>query len=197
MTLNSKIPYGSCIVWAVPPSLNGFVEKIFGFLQNFFTGQPETHASMVMSEYPEKPGEYYEYEISVTARITLFGYPHTYADVYDILAPETIKVEAMTKLIRETRGKVYGFLQTFIFIVRWVLEKFGRDGRRLWNPFRFLHICSEGQYMYLYDIAERMDWRRVLLFMRQWKPDVFHAGDCRTVLDFLVLEGYAKKYGTD
>lgn len=186
-----EIPYGSCVSWRVPPKLNGFFERIFGWLQNRVTGMMETHSSMIMSKYIEKPRWYYEYELTVTARISTFT-PGQYNTVFDILAPLEVKVDSMEKLRAQTEGDVYGILQTSIFLVRALYEKLGKDGRKIWNPFGFLGICSEGQYKYLYDIAESMKWYEVTNFMNQWNPDVFHAGDARIVLDYMVSKGHAE-----
>jgi len=186
-----EIPYGSCVSWRVPPKLNGFFERIFGWLQNRVTGMLETHSSMIMSRYIEKENSYYEYELTVTARISEF-IPGQYNTIYDILAPTEIKLSSLEKLRHQTEGNVYGILQTSIFLIRALYEKFGKDGRRIWNPFSFLGICSEGQYRYLYDIANSMAWYDLTHFMDQWNPDVFHAGDARIVLDFMVSKGYAQ-----
>ncbi len=185
------IPYGSCVSWRIPPELNGFFEKVFGWLQNKITGEPETHCSMTMSEYPEV-NAYYEYELSVTGRISIFHIGE-YNTVYDILAPVNMKAAALTLLINNTKGDFYGFLQTTIFLVRFIIEKFGGDGRRIWNPFPWLGICSEGMYSYLYRLGRLMDWKDLTDFMDQWSPDVFHSGDARVVLDFMVEKGYARK----
>jgi hypothetical protein len=185
-----EIPYGSCVSWRVPPRLNGFFEKIFGWLQNKVTGMPETHSSMIMSKYIEKPNWYYEYELTITARISTFA-AGKYTTIFDILAPVDVKVAAMEKLRAQTEGDVYGILQTSIFLVRALIEYFGGDGRRIWNPFGFLGICSEGQYMYLYDIAETMQWYDVVNVMKMWNPDVFHAGDARKILNYMVSKGHA------
>jgi hypothetical protein len=151
----------------------------------------ETHSSMVMSRYVEKENSYYEYELTITARISEF-IPGQYNTIYDILAPTEAKLNSLEKLRHQTEGDVYGILQTTIFLVRALYEKFGKDGRKIWNPFGFLGICSEGQYRYLYDIAETMKWYEVTNFMNQWNPDVFHAGDARIVLDYIVSKGHAK-----
>jgi hypothetical protein len=186
-----EIPYGSCVSWRVPPKLNGFFEKIFGWLQNKVTGMPETHSSMIMSKYIEINNRYYEYELTVTARVSTFT-PGQFTTIYDILAPLEIKVSAMERLRKETEGNFYAIWQTVIFLVRRILEEFGKDGRRIWNPLKWLGICSEGQYKYLYFIAESMKWYDLTHFMDQWNPDVFHAGDARIVLDWMVIRGYAK-----
>ena len=186
------IPYGSCVSWRVPPELNGFFERVFGVVQNKVTGMPETHSSMIMSKYPEKEGWYYEYELTVTARVSTFK-PGQYNTVFDILAPLDVKVEAMEKLRKDTEGDFYGILQTTIFLVRRVIEECGGDGRRIWNPFSWLGICSEGQYDYLMNIAIAMNWTDLRAYLEQWSPDVFHSGDARIVLDWMVDHGYAIK----
>lgn len=187
-----EIPYGSCVSWKVPPELNGFFERIFGVLQNKVTGKPETHSSMIMSKYPEKLGWYYEYELTVTSRISTFT-PGQHSTVFEILAPLSVRVAAMEKLRHNTEGDFYGILQTFIFLVRRIIEEFGGDGRKIWNPFPWLGICSEGQYNYLMDIAMAMGWQDLIDYMNEWNPDVFHSGDARLVLDFMVSKGYAEK----
>lgn len=186
-----ELPYGSCVSWRIPPAKNGFFEKVFGYLQNAFTNAPETHASMIMSKYPELPDTYYEYELSVTARINDFKY-NPNSTVFDILAPTEVKVWALDQLIKETYGDVYGLLQTIVFAVRWTIEKFGGDGRRIWNPFPWLGICSEGMYRYLYYVADNMHWADLVDYLEEWSPDVFHAGDARLVLEFMVEKNYAK-----
>lgn len=186
-----EIPYGSCVSWRVPPELNGLYERIFGILQNKVTGMPETHSSMIMSKYPEKEGWYYEYELTVTARVSTF-IPGEYNTIFDILAPLEVKVEAMEKLRKDTEGDFYGIMQTFIFLVRRVIEECGGDGRRIWNPFPWLGICSEGQYDYLMNIAIAMNWQDLIEYMNEWSPDVFHSGDARIVLNWMVDHGYAK-----
>lgn len=186
-----EIPYGSCVSWRVPPELNGLYERIFGILQNKVTGMPETHSSMIMSKYPEKEGWYYEYELTVTARVSTFT-PGEYNTIFDILAPLEVKVEAMEKLRKDTEGDFYGIMQTFIFLVRRVIEECGGDGRRIWNPFPWLGICSEGQYDYLMNIAIAMNWQDLIEYMNEWSPDVFHSGDARIVLNWMVDHGYAK-----
>jgi len=185
-----EIPYGSCVSWKVPPKLNGFFEKIFGWLQNKVTGMSETHSSMIMSKYQEIE-KYYEYELTVTARISTFK-ENQFTTIFDILAPLDVKVAALEQLREDTEGDFYGILQTLIFLVRRIIEEFGGDGRRIWNPFPWLGICSEGQYNYLMDVAIIMDWQDLIEFMNQWSPDVFHSGDSRIVLDFMVSKGYAK-----
>jgi len=186
------IPYGSCVSWKVPPELNGLIEHIFGVLQNKVTGEPETHSSMIMSKYPEKEGWYYEYELTVTARISTFT-PGQFNTIYDILAPLEVKVESMEALRGKTEGDIYGILQTSIFLVRRIIEECGGDGRKIWNPFGFLGICSEGQYNYLMGTAVAMNWQDLIDYMNEWNPDVFHAGDARLVLDWMVDHGYARK----
>lgn len=190
--MNILIPYGSAVSWRVPPKLNSLFERLFGYLQNWVTGLPETHSSMIMSKYEEKVGWYYEYELTVTARISTFS-PNEFTTIFDILAPTEIKLNSLEKLRTQTEGNIYGFLQTSIFLIRALLEKFGKDGRKIYNPLGFLGICSEGQYNYLYDIADNMKWYDLTHYLDQWNPDVFHAGDARKVLDYMVLKGYAKK----
>jgi len=185
------IPYGSAVSWRVPPKYNGFFEKIFGYLQIWVTGQPETHCSMIMSEYKEKPGWNYEYELSITARIAEFTL-NPYCTIFDILAPIEIKVAAMEKLISTTYGNFYGLPQTLIFLVRRIIELCGGNGKKIWNPFSWLGICSEGKYLYLYEIAKLMEWQDLTDYMDQWNPQVFHSGDARKVLDYMVLACYAK-----
>ena len=186
-----EIPYGSCVSWRIHPTKNGFFEKIFGYLQNGFTDGPETHASMIMSQYIELPDTYYEYELSTTARINDFRY-NPNSTVFDILAPTEIKVQALDRLKRETYGNVYGFLQTLIFGVRWTIEKFGGDGRRIWNPFPWLGICSEGMYRYLYYVADSMNWIDLINYLEEWSPDVFNSNDARRVLNFMLERNYSK-----
>ena len=187
------IPYGSCVSWRVPPEYNDFFERIFGWLQNKVTGMPETHSSMIMSSYPEKGEEwYYEYELSTTARISEF-HKNEFNTVYDILAPLNKKVIVLELLIDDTKGDLYGFMQTFVFLVRAVIERFGKDGRRIWNPFSWLGICSEGMYNYLYGLGILMEWKDLTDYMDQWNPESFHSGDSRIVLNYMVEKGYAKK----
>ena len=185
-----KIPYGSCVSWRIPPAQNGFIDKIFGYLQNLFTNCEETHCSIIMSEYPENDA-YYEFEQSVTARINIYdGNPNS--TVFDIKAgwlEKEIVLETMIKNI----GQVYGFAQTLIFIVRWLLELVGIDGRRLWNPLGFLSICSEATYYYLADLAEIMQWSDLRDYLKEWNPNTFHSGDFREVLDWMVERNYAQK----
>lgn len=186
------IPYGSVVSWRVPPKYNRFFEKIFGYLQIWITGCPETHCSMIMSPYWEKGDNwYYEYELSITARINEMQ-PNAFCTIFDILIPQEIKVAAMEKLITDTYGNLYGLPQTLIFLVRSVIEYFGYNGKKIWNPFSFLGICSEGGYSYLYEIARLMNWQDLASYLDRWNPDVFHSGDMRQVLNFMVIEQYAK-----
>lgn len=186
------IPYGSCVSWSVPPELNNSFNQWFGWLQRKVTGQEQTHASMIMTPHIERgPNWYYEYELSVTARINQMT-PNNWNVIFDILAPVEIKQKALEKLIDDTYGDVYAIWQTLIFLVRRVIEEFGGDGRRIWNPFPWLGICSEGMYKYLFELAVEMNWTDLQMYMREWSPDVFHAGDARKVLDWMVEHGYAK-----
>lgn len=185
-----EIPYGSCVSWRVPPEQNGFVEKIFGYLQNFFTGKPETHCSMIMSKYPEI-GDYYEFEQSVTARINVF-IDNPNCTVYDVLAKQGTKEFALEAIRQATYGEVYGIAQTFIFVLRWLLEKFGINGKRLWNPFGKLSVCSEAMWLYLASVAFIESWDDLKAYLDEWNPNTFHSGDAREVLDWMVNKDYAK-----
>jgi len=189
------IPYGSCISWRIPPARNGFIEKIFGYLQNFFTGYPETHCSKTMSKYPEIDA-YYEYEQSTTARINVYnGNPNS--TVFDILAEEETKVRVLENMIRENYGNVYGIAQTSVFGVRWLFEKlhigWWNFGKQLPNPLGFLSICSKEGYLYLYGVGLGEGWHDLVAYLGQGSADAFHSGDFREVLDWMVERNYAVK----
>jgi len=97
----TEIPYGSCVSWRIPPDQNEFFKRNFGHLQNIIARGPETHSSMIMSEYREIQDAYYEYELSVTARINIYQY-NPNSTVFDILAAQAVKVNALESLRRDT-----------------------------------------------------------------------------------------------
>jgi len=37
-----------------------------------------------------------------------------------------------------------------------------------------------------------MNWQDLTSYLDRWNPDVFHSGDARHVLNFMVIEQYAK-----
>ena len=186
----TQIPYGSVVSWKVPPKNNSFLIKIFGYLQFLFTDGKETHSSIIMSRYPEVDA-YYEYELSVTARINVF-HPNKNATVFEILAPLELKIGSLSYLIKKTYGDIYALWQTPMFAVRKLVELLGFDGRRLWNPFSWLGICGEGVYEYLYRIAIEESWVDLMEYMNEWNPDLFNSHDTRLVLDYMVSKNYGK-----
>lgn len=42
------------------------------------------------------------------------------------------------------------------------------------------------------NIAIAMNWQDLIEYMNEWSPDVFHSGDARIVLNWMVDHGYAK-----
>lgn len=136
---------------------------------------------------------YYEYEITVTARISTYSYnPH--ATVYEILCPESIRVDSIEALRHASEGSFYALWQTPYFVVRGLLERTfpKHDFRRMPNFMGWLWICSEGGYNHLMYIAERMQWSDLIAKLKEWRPDTFHSGDAREVLDWMVVHGYAR-----
>ncbi|GJQ43800.1 MAG: hypothetical protein JETCAE03_32980 [Ignavibacteriaceae bacterium] len=188
-----EIPYGSPVRWAVrPQDLKGY-EKVFDILQNKITGYPETHYSTILSKYSERPGWYYEYELSVTARINQF-YPNKNAKIYDLLAPIEVKQQVLIPNIKETYGKVYGLWQTPYFGIRRLAEEAGwpkYPGKQIPNLMAWLGICSEHGFVYLYGTSEIMGWYDVTNYMsRRWTKDTFHSGDAGLVLDYMEERGH-------
>lgn len=196
MTEDLFFPFGSCVSWRIPPANNDSVYIcFFGHAQRLCTKGDETHSSMLMSPYYENRlveniNASYEYELSVTARINIFRY-NPNSTVFDILAPTVVKAEVLNKLIHDTYGDVYAIWQTVMTGVRGIIEKFGIDARRLWNPFSWKGYCSEGMYTFLFGVAEKMKWQDLMDYMKEWNKDVFNSHDARLVLDFMVEKGYA------
>jgi len=136
---------------------------------------------------------YYEYEITITARISTFSWNKN-ATVFDILCPEQVKVNALERLRQKSQGDFYALWQTPYFLVRGVLERiFSQyDFRRLPNFMGWLRICSEGGYEHLRSIAIDMDWYDLIDKLNEWLPNTFHSGDAREVLDWMVSHNYAR-----
>jgi len=136
---------------------------------------------------------YYEYEITITARIATFS-GNPYATVFDILCPESIRVDSIERLRKDSEGDFYALWQTPYFLVRGVLERIfpKHNFKRMPNFMGWLRICSEGGYERLMYIAERMQWYDLTNKLKEWRPNTFHSGDAREVLDWMVEHKYAR-----
>lgn len=191
--MKSNYAFGSIIVWAIPPNKLSGLNRIFDYLQNFFTKMPQTHSSILLHKIVGTE-KYYEFEASTTVRINIYSY-NKYSEIYDIKAPYSVKFSAFEKLFNKKYGKIYNILQTIYFAWRWFFEILGFDIRKWFNPFGFFGlICSELIYLYLKEIAKEMNWTDLYYFLNGWDADNFHAGDVKIVMDFMTVRGYAKMY---
>lgn len=190
--MKTNYNFGSIIIWAIPPKeLSGF-NKLFDILQNFFTKMPQTHSSILLHKIASTE-KYYEFEASTTVRINIYE-QNKNSEIYDIHAPYSVKFSAFEKLYYKHYGKIYNILQTFYFIWRYLLELLGFKATKMYNPFGiFGLICSELVYLYLYEIANQMNWVEVKEFMNNWNADNFHAGDVKMVMEFMVNRNYASR----
>jgi len=189
--MHNSFPFGSVISWRINPKDLTFPENIFDYAQNFFTKMPETHTSILMHKMEDWPYDmWYEFEASITVRINTYT-QNLNSSIFDIKAPEDVKIKVIDKLRKEHYGKIYALPQTFYFIVRWAAEGVGLDPRRWINIFHWNKICSELVYDYLYEISQEMKWFDLEMKLNEWKPDNFHAGDTRVILNWMSYRKYA------
>lgn len=185
------IPFGSVVSWRINPKDLTFPENLFDYAQNFFTKMPETHASIILTPLVNWPiPTWYEYEASNTTRINLYNITPV-SSIFNINAPEDVKIKIMQKLITNTYGKIYAIPQTLYFIIRWAVEGIGLDPRKWINPFHWGKICSELVYDYLFDLSQEMKWYDLEDQLKQWRPDNFHAGDVRVILNWMEKHSYS------
>lgn len=185
------IPFGSIVSWRIPPTDLSFPNNVFNYAQLYFNESPETHASIIMHEMINWPiKKWYEFESSNITRINRYSF-NSNSTIFDINVPFDIKAKIIEKLLNQHYGKLYAIPQTFYFIIRWAAKKFGIDARRWPNPFHWGKICSELVYDYLLEIAIEMKWYDLENLLKEWRPDNFHAGDVRFVLNWMLTKQYA------
>lgn len=86
--------------------------------------------------------------------------------LYEVVASDEAKKEALSKVYVEFAGTIYGFFQNIWFVYRWLAEKFGCDVKKQKNWMTDGVICSELVYWYLYYLGPEFQ-----ALLKDFNPD--------------------------
>ena len=119
-----------------------------GFLSScirFFTRSKYTHCAVYVGEVCGEPSVLSAEElITIKPVSTYFDNKDYNIEIYTF--ESTRKLYSINKIYNDYGGSVYGFMQLFWFVWRWILESFGVDTKSMKNWFPDGEICSEMGY---------------------------------------------------
>lgn len=190
--------FGSIISYRTPVPKYGwkFWKRFtnYSWLQNTFTGKPETHCAIYVGHLHRLDIEVV-FDAGASVRFDTFAFNQDRHTIFQVGVTERELKVIIDSLVRDYGSKIYGVFQLPYFVLRWM---FGWlfDVRKWWFPFRGGKICSELVYEYLYRIGKQQRWQDLIDYLNEWDMNNFHANDCRIVLDkftgiyFNKIKGY-------